>query len=149
MAYISPRVLAVDTLGVAATLVVASGAANVFFSSNPLRNHTCTGYGYHSRCGYGYDCTPNPTPVPPTGGSTSGLGGGSFSAQVSTTQNVAVQTPGVRPTIKIFQNFVKNCEHSVRDSSDSRFKSYYDVLQVIDRTNCLVNGRNTQNGNTT
>jgi S-layer homology domain len=84
---LTSRVLAGGTV---AGLLLVGAASGVFgtFSTTLLSGNTCSGYGYQSGYGYGYDCTPIAT--------TSGGGGGGSS---SSSAPIVVTTPATGVTI--------------------------------------------------
>lgn len=140
---LTPRLLALSTVGVAATLAVVSGTFAAFSEKLlPSATHDCTalthdayGYGYgYDGYGYGYDCTERKS-------SGNGAGGSSSSATstiITPANNVDITRPNTVPnnvTVTIFSGFKKQCSGEVKNLTDTRITAYYDVLNVVNRTN--------------
>lgn len=56
MTQVTSKVLALGTISAVAVLGVASGVFGTF-STSIISGQNCSGYGYVSGYGYGYDCT--------------------------------------------------------------------------------------------
>jgi hypothetical protein len=128
---LTSRVLAGGTVAGAILLGYASGVFGTF-STTMLSGQSCSGYGYFSGYGYGYDCTVN------TGG------GGSV---ITTTSPVVVTTPPtssgtvtpptptVTPSVVLFPEFTPECSNEVTNLTDSRLTPYYGEIGVINTSN--------------
>lgn len=114
---LTSRILAGGTV---AGLLLVGAASGVFgtFSSTILSGNSCSGYGYFSGYGYGYDCTPIVT-----GGG--GGGGGSSSsnaAVVVTTPTTTTPTPTLTPSTTPTPGIV------ARDISRSQYRTAIETL---------------------
>lgn len=123
MANISSRVLALGTVAGVAAAGLASASFASFYPTKPA-NMVCTGYGFVSGYGYGYDCV---TPTSGTTGTT-GAGGGT-----SVTGNANINP--TTPTVTLFPNFVSACGKEATTLSDSNVTAYYDKLNILNRVN--------------
>lgn len=155
MANISSRILAFATVATVATIAAVSGAF-AKYSETMIAGQKCTpvsvadglkyGYGYSATNGgngYGFDCVPaNSWSNGSSGGAVAVAGTPTTittttttEAKDGTTTTTTTTTEVIRPSVVIFSDFTKKCEQAVKDLTDSRLVAYYDVLNVVNRTN--------------
>lgn len=138
---ITPRILAISTVSIIATIATLSTALAYWsMDGNVPSGHTCTplssdtyGFGYSSGYGgngYGFECqAPNPG-----GGSTSGPGG--MPSSPATPSNPSGNPGPTPPVTPIFPSFTVQCTQSLKDLTDSRLVGYLaNVLKVQDLSN--------------
>lgn len=143
MSKITPRILAIATVGSVATIAALSTAMAAFFTT-PQSNMSCSSYQYHAGYGYGYDCKSSAGSAASSSSST----GGSTTTPSNTTGVVTTNTGSttstgttnvaglpVRPTVTIFNNFTKKCETAIKDLTDSRLTAFYNEINVINQSN--------------
>jgi S-layer homology domain len=132
------RFLALATLSGVVALGISSGVFGTF-STTILSGQSCSGYGFFSGYGYGYNCT-----VVVSGGG----GGGSSNPPASVplvpaSSGVTITPPAVTPapitlppvTEKVFADFVAECAGEVTDLTDPRLQAYYSTVGVSNAAN--------------
>lgn len=129
---LTSRILAGST--VAGLLLVAS-ASGVFssFYTTIQSGQSCSGYGYQSGYGYGYDCTP----IVSSGGGGGG-GGSSSSAPVVTTTTSTTPAPTITPSTILTTGII------ARDILRSPYRTAIETLiqkGVINNTNRITPAR--------